>query len=337
MRKGELVQVVTEAAEVTDLRELGERVLPRLARAANATGALLYRYGEAGRLEPLGGSIAELMAPYARYYLHQDPVQVHPRKLAPEPRVVLATRSVDRKAFRRSAAYGEFYGPHELDHLACMWLTHLPYGAPGMTGLMLARSDRGGDFERDEQRALDEVLPALTAAAARAVRLRELDTQREALEAIASASGPRLVLSRIGIVVWASRTALELVPVTPAALRAAARRLVDGPRGPATVALDAGITAHLSIVRAASGEPFVLVELTGAAAAPSVDGLVAAHGLTRAEATVLAALAGGLSNAAIAERLAVSVETVRTHVKRILGKLGVRSRVQAAVMATRRN
>src|SRR5262249_8546116 len=159
----------------------------------------------------------------------------------------------DRKAFRRSAAYGEFYRPHDLDHLACVWLTQLPYGAPGMTGLMLARSDRGGDFERDEQRALDAVLPALSAAAARATRLRELDRQREALEATAAASGPRLVLSRHGIVVWASRTALELVPVTPAALRAAARRFVVNPRSPAALTLGGGITAHLSIVRAASG------------------------------------------------------------------------------------
>lgn len=48
--------------------------------------------------------------------------------------------------------------------------------------------------------------------------------------------------------------------------------------------------------------------------------------LTPREADVLELLQGGRSNAEIAEALHVSVETVRTHVRRIYRKLGVRSR-----------
>ena len=56
-------------------------------------------------------------------------------------------------------------------------------------------------------------------------------------------------------------------------------------------------------------------------------------GLTPAETRVLAHLACGLRNSEIAGRLFISVETVRTHVRRILSKLGVASRTQAALLA----
>ena len=53
--------------------------------------------------------------------------------------------------------------------------------------------------------------------------------------------------------------------------------------------------------------------------------------LTRREREVLAHLAEGVDNDTIANRLDISSETVRTHVQRILTKLGVHSRLGAAV------
>lgn len=63
-----------------------------------------------------------------------------------------------------------------------------------------------------------------------------------------------------------------------------------------------------------------------AAPAPELD-------LTAREEEVLDCLAEGLSNARIARKLGISETTVKTHVSRVLGKLGVESRLQAALAA----
>jgi len=100
-----------------------------------------------------------------------------------------------------------------------------------------------------------------------------------------------------------------------------ADRLVEAVR---TVAAGEGIIA-----------PQVTRRLIGAfaarpAAPAEVPGLAE---LTPREREVFGCLGEGLSNGQIASRLAMAETTTKTHVSRILGKLGLASRVQAAILA----
>jgi DNA-binding NarL/FixJ family response regulator len=78
-----------------------------------------------------------------------------------------------------------------------------------------------------------------------------------------------------------------------------------------------------------------LLEAYASRRAPDPGHLAVAARLTGRETDVLRALAGGLSNAEIADQIWVTPETVKTHIKSILIKLDVRDRTQAVVWAYR--
>ncbi|MFJ4773379.1 response regulator [Streptomyces uncialis] len=86
------------------------------------------------------------------------------------------------------------------------------------------------------------------------------------------------------------------------------------------------VTRRLIAEFARPGRPAV-----GPGTDPAV--LEALDSLTRREREVLGCIGEGMSNAEIAVRLQMAEATVKTHVSRLLGKLELRSRVQAAVLA----
>ncbi|MEU4548573.1 response regulator transcription factor [Nonomuraea dietziae] len=94
-----------------------------------------------------------------------------------------------------------------------------------------------------------------------------------------------------------------------------------------------------AVRRAASGEqllaPSVLRRVVERALAAEQQATPAPVGLTERELEVLALVGTGLSNAEIADRLHVGVTTVKTHVGSAMDKLGLRNRIQAAVVAHR--
>jgi len=104
---------------------------------------------------------------------------------------------------------------------------------------------------------------------------------------------------------------------------------------------DAPSSRLVAAVRAAAGgdaliEPSITRRLVERFAepvpeTPQVPALMA--GLTDRELEVLRLVARGLSNAEIAAEIVVAETTVKTHVARILTKLGVRDRVQAVIFA----
>jgi NarL family two-component system response regulator LiaR len=77
--------------------------------------------------------------------------------------------------------------------------------------------------------------------------------------------------------------------------------------------------------------PEAVQALVHAAAQPPAPG----NDLSAREREVLALMAEGLNNAAIAERLVVSPSTAKAHVSNILSKLGVSSRSEAIALALR--
>ncbi|AYL38282.1 response regulator [Streptomyces fungicidicus] len=93
-----------------------------------------------------------------------------------------------------------------------------------------------------------------------------------------------------------------------------------------TVAAGEGIVAPAVTRR-------LIAEFAAKPARPVTADPAVLDSLTRREREVLSCLGEGLSNAGIADRLDMAEATVKTHVSRLLGKLELRSRVQAAVLA----
>jgi len=101
---------------------------------------------------------------------------------------------------------------------------------------------------------------------------------------------------------------------------------------------------YLNATDAAAAAATVDAVVTAAESASSLSGRTSASGaaddavehLTARELEVLAHLADGLANRAIADRLGISAETVKFHVASIMGKLGTSNRVETVRRAVRR-
>jgi DNA-binding NarL/FixJ family response regulator len=95
------------------------------------------------------------------------------------------------------------------------------------------------------------------------------------------------------------------------------------------------IDAQLVVVSRRAALQALLEQPAEPMVAPERD--VPRHGLSEREVDVLRLLATGKENTEIAQTLVISPKTVKNHVSRILSKLELRNRVEAAVFAVRHN
>lgn len=112
-------------------------------------------------------------------------------------------------------------------------------------------------------------------------------------------------------------------------------------------AIEAGVISYLlkdismqelaDAIRAAHQGESILAQEATQALVRAAQGEKIGNDLTPAEMRVLKLLTDGLSNAQIAQELVISKSTVKKHVSKILSKLDVTNRAEAAVIAVRHN
>lgn len=151
--------------------------------------------------------------------------------------------------------------------------------------------------------------------------------------AIAARGAPAAVLWDLGAL---GAEGIRGAPAPVVALAADEGQAAEALRAGARGALFRGASADAvaaAVVAAARGLAVLDPELAGEFVRPPAR--APREPLTPREGEVLALLAEGLSNKAIAARLAISEHTAKFHVNAILGKLGAESRSEAIVQAAR--
>jgi LuxR family maltose regulon positive regulatory protein len=149
-----------------------------------------------------------------------------------------------------------------------------------------------------------------------------------------AAAVERVGHGRLAIEVYAVQAlARQALGETAKALDALRRALeLATPEGAVRPFLELGPPLAALMRPLAADFPEVAVRVSGAAPAPiEIDDSRLLEPLSTREREVLELLFGGLSNKEIAARLFVSVNTVKTHVRNIYGKIGAGNRSQAMV------
>jgi DNA-binding CsgD family transcriptional regulator len=337
-------EAIAEAAGASTLEELGARAFPALARALRACPVFLAESAnDFTRSEAVAGEHRVEFSRYMREFVLDDPIgRVGLVAVSP---IIVFDEHLDGRTFRASRAYADFHRLYDFEHHMMVRFFGEPLPTPGGLVMGFTRGRRHREFGRAEARVAGAALPAFRGAARR-IRNAAIATRRPGV------ASPVVALDSRGDLLFASPPAETLLgvglgrnaslpePLVRAARRLAsfsAQELADVPVLSVSFALADGtpIDAELGTARAPGGETIVLCTLVGGAES-TIGALAVGHGLTQAETDVLAALALGLSNAAIARRLFVSVETVKTHLYRVFRKLGVSSRTQALLLVGRR-
>jgi DNA-binding CsgD family transcriptional regulator len=339
-----LLEVACAASEATMVGDLEREALPLLAGFFGAAESMLYGLSDDGQPTAYGGTLNHFFHTYAREYLPRDPQQ--DALICHNPSIARLSCFLDYEAFRRTDVYRGAYRGLDIEYVVQCRLVGESYVTPGMVSIALFRRRDQPDWGPREEHALAKVLPAFRAVAQRSARFDPLRRARPIVEAMIDAADPRprCALDLRAKILWISSRAERFlssergesrVPdsLVSAALQLGAR-VANPPSEPVEVCLrtrdGSPLRIELRLARSADGSPFIDVAIEEfTVPSPALADLSARVGLTPAETRVLGLLSLGLPNSEIARRLFVSVETVRTHVARILHKLDVRTRAEA--------
>ncbi len=273
--------------------------------------------------------------------------------------VHLGESIVPERDLVRTAFYNEYLRDMETRHLVASTLfddSDAPM-AP-LTVLSLLRAPKAGAFGSSDREQLQALLPHLRRALGVYWSQRRARESLVAREAALDAQGVAIFwLSPRGQIEYANAAARAL-QASGRLLRSAGNRVTtfavpaSQPLGealaaacagrPATVAL-AGTPAHVAHVlpprpvqvagRAIFGVLLQIERAPGTVEAGAIGALTRLHHLTAAEAQVLQRLADGATPAEIATALCVSTATVRSHLKALFGKTGVRRQADLVRLA----
>jgi DNA-binding CsgD family transcriptional regulator len=350
----DLAALERAAAGVESLDELAGAPLSHLTAAVRSSNSMLFQF-EANGPRILGGALRDAMSSYREEYFAYDEIQKAGFRDAhvATPLILNEWSGLCWSTHRKSLAYADFYRRSEVEWMLCLHLGEEPHGTPGHTGIVLARASSEPPFGREDLRVAEYAAQSLRVAMRRTRRLEALEHEAAAAQALL-AQRAVLTVGSDGRVAWLSVRAEALAAPYLASggqLRDPLAGLVRmlfadtsrhaeelGVKVRARLSSNPELDAELWVTRSRAGTELVGVELHGGARPVTRDAasrLAARHGLTAAERRVLVLLGEAMTNREIAGRLACSLETVRTHVAHLLGKLGARSRAQAALFLTR--
>jgi DNA-binding CsgD family transcriptional regulator len=340
--------ILRVSVESIDFEDIGGKILPLLERLLRTSGTLFYRCDDEGQMVPMAGSISEVAKEYRDHYLKLDPLQTGLRRQ--NFKLQRAAGLPEWADYIKGPVYNECTRPNKIDDFFHMILQGDKFQGPDMVGIMLARDHRQPEFSESDGLILARILPSLETLMQRCTRLENRLSSLNCLETALESNHPyALLFNTRGKVTWASSEASCLLnfqrksgnnfldPLTQAVKDLGQKINQEGPFPPPSTSVEipqeegSPINAELRIVRTKSGEPFIFVELDSALQSPLLKKTAARYNLSAAETEVLKLLSLGMSDREISKRLFITLATVRTHVGRILAKLGVRSRVQAAL------
>ena len=339
----------------------------RIAKALGSTSTVVKLHGEHGHVSLLECTsnlvVSERDQAWADEW-HRRDLWVE-RSVAHGPARIITDEDLVRPEEQARSGFYQEWLPHLGIHHMLGAVFPVAQGVMGVLGIHRPRE--AGAYTDQERRQAAIVLPHLQRALHIGQRLTALEGQHSAaLQALDRLDAGVLIVDRRGLIIQASARAEVMLRECPElvvdrgrlslhqpslrdkllALVRAALETAQGRGGQAGTALlvprpqRAPLVLSVAPLSAHAGlhdreQPAALIFIRDPEASLDVTHLRELFGLTRAEATVAAALGRGRSLDDIATELNVSIGTVRTHLKRSLAKTGTHRQAQLVALMAR--